>query len=44
MDETANRQVLDSVPDGVFTVDIDWRITNAISETGTKGCCHREIS
>lgn len=28
MDETANRQVLDSVPDGVFTVDIDWRITS----------------
>lgn len=28
MDETAHRQVLDSVPDGVFTVDLDWRITS----------------
>lgn len=28
MDETTNRQVLDSVPDGVFTVDTDWRITS----------------
>jgi PAS domain S-box-containing protein len=28
MDEAANRQVLDSVPDGVFTVDLDWRITS----------------
>lgn len=28
MDETAHRQILDSVPDGVFTVDLDWRITS----------------
>ena len=28
MDEAANRQVLDSVPDGVFTVDLEWRITS----------------
>lgn len=28
MDETTHRQVLDSVPDGVFTVDLDWRITS----------------
>jgi PAS domain S-box-containing protein len=28
MDATTNRQVLDSVPDGVFTVDLDWRITS----------------
>jgi len=28
MNESLNRQVLDSVPDGVFTVDNDWRITS----------------
>ena len=25
--ETLHNQLLDSVPDGVFTVDADWRIT-----------------
>jgi len=28
MNDSLNRQVLDSVPDGVFTVDTDWRITS----------------
>ncbi len=28
MDTTAHAQVLDSVPDGVFTVDLEWRITS----------------
>ncbi len=28
MDDSANRQLLDSVPDGVFTVDAEWRITS----------------
>jgi len=27
MQETLHNQLLDSVPDGVFTVDADWRIT-----------------
>jgi PAS domain S-box-containing protein len=27
MQETVDNQLLDSVPDGVFTVDADWRIT-----------------
>jgi PAS domain S-box-containing protein len=27
MQETVHNQLLDSVPDGVFTVDADWRIT-----------------
>lgn len=28
MDERINNQLLDSVPDGVFTVDTAWRITS----------------
>jgi PAS domain S-box-containing protein len=28
MDANLNHQVLDSVPDGVFTVDAAWRITS----------------
>ena len=27
MQETLHNQLLDSVPDGVFTVNADWRIT-----------------
>ena len=28
MDNNLNNQLLDSVPDGVFTVDAEWRITS----------------
>ena len=41
MPETVHHQLLDSVPDGVFTVDTEWRVTffNRAAEqiTGIRG-------